>query len=442
MAKPKYIKPPNYNKMAKPGSFIDEYMKLFEHSETATSYDFWAACWLLSNASTRAVTIPRPNAPIYLNWYIILTAESGITRKSSAVNAAVKFYTEYLEYAQQSISNGTIRHRYANRSLPAIIQRKSSPEQFEARLHHLTMDTGSASAAIAVSELVTFLGREGYNRAMPGLLTDLYDCPRARDGGSPVVDRDYRNTFITFLSASTPSWLLRAINPDVIEGGFTSRVVFIHEERRKRKVPWPDAGPAGGSDQRERVLRLYHQIAERLRELDHIELSDRALSKFSTWYRRKPESDDPFRQSFESREDAHVLRLAAIMAISEQAYIISEHHVSRSIQAIEYIKESAASLFTETTGIDNLTNGISRIRSLLLEAGTDGLSQSTLSAKTRHLIARSDTLLALNIMHELNMVQQFEIKASSAVGGRPKTIWRATRQLAKHGSLDEILRGL
>jgi len=58
-----------------------------EYVETAQAYDFWCALWAIGVGVTRDVYVDRPNAAVYLNWYIILAADSGITRKSTAINS-------------------------------------------------------------------------------------------------------------------------------------------------------------------------------------------------------------------------------------------------------------------------------------------------------------------------------------------------------------------
>ena len=62
-------------------------MDYMSYVETAESYDFWCAVWAIGDACGRRVYVDRPNIPVYLNWYIILAAESGSTRKSTAITS-------------------------------------------------------------------------------------------------------------------------------------------------------------------------------------------------------------------------------------------------------------------------------------------------------------------------------------------------------------------
>ena len=77
----------NYRKLVSSDSFIGQYMEYMSYVETAESYDFWCALWAIGTGVGRDVYVDRPNSPVYLNWYIILAAEAGTTRKSTAIGS-------------------------------------------------------------------------------------------------------------------------------------------------------------------------------------------------------------------------------------------------------------------------------------------------------------------------------------------------------------------
>ena len=84
----------NYKKLVPKDSFIGQYMEYMSVVETAESYDFWCALWAIGVGCGRTVFVDRPNSPVFLNWYIILAAESGTTRKSTAINSIRKIVNE------------------------------------------------------------------------------------------------------------------------------------------------------------------------------------------------------------------------------------------------------------------------------------------------------------------------------------------------------------
>ena len=415
---PNAIKRVNYKKLVPQDTFLGEYLSYMEPLETPSAYDFWTALWLLSTSVGRSIVVNRGGAPVYLNLFAILVAESGVTRKSTAVRHVTKFARET---SKENL----------------LIETKITPELLEEKLHRQALETGSSMAAISISELVTFLGREKYVSSMPTLLTDLYDCPELRSGGGSLTagSRDLKNVFVSFLSASTPSWLVRAVNPDVIEGGFTSRVMFIVAEEPKRRQSWPE--PQDGKIYSRILGRLEH-IRSKAQDVKTIEISEGGRKAFDKWYRTRTLYRDPFRSSFHSREDAHILRLAAFFAINDASWNIQHNHIIAAIKIITEVREDGASIFEGTGSNSKLVYGIDKIRDKLLAAGLNGLPQREITKACVGYMDAQHMLAVLNIMHDLGMVQQFQ---GVQVGrGRPVTIWRGTQHLSSSTAIDQVLK--
>jgi hypothetical protein len=420
-------------------TFIAQYLEYMEEVETSKVYDLFCALWCISFIATRKVFIDRPRARVYLNMYVLLIAESGVTRKSTAV----RFVEKLLNDVREEIDNEFL-----------LITGKSTPEKLVHDLHKQTRDYGYAQAAISVSELVTFLGKERYAMPMPGLLTDLYDCPELRTGGGTVSNGTVtiRDVYINFLSASAPSWLARAINPDVIEGGFTSRCIFVHDEQPKRKIAWPKP--------REDSARSYDRVKQRLLELYRrlrtddsgrgrfgsnagvhrghsttLSLSPEGMAIYKDWYETRPFSADPFRASFESREDDHVLRLSGLFALNNGRLVISGQEVKFAIELVEWSKEQGARIFAYDVE-DPVVRGIDKLRTILVNAGTVGIKQTDITKKMFGTFNAKQTKQALAIMHELDMVQMFETPHK---GHRRATIWRATKLITGEHVIGTVL---
>lgn len=416
-----------YHKLCKPDTFIGQYMAMMDNQETAYAYDFFCALWLLSLALRRECFVDRPRAPVYMNMYAILVAKSGVTRKSTAVRSA-------MEVAQALFAVDT-------RAI-TVINGKTTPSQFEALLNTQTKGHKTSHAALAISELVTLLGREQHSMAMPGLLTDLYDAQAERrtagtlTGGAMLL----RNVFVSLLGASTPSWLIRQINPDVIEGGFTSRCYFIVSETPKRSIAWPDQGTQRGIGEDERCrsghTALVHTLSElsgRSRAVGGIRPNSTALSYFDRWYRTRVHSTDEFRASFESREDAHVLRIAGFLCVNDNSWQISVPHLQTAIRIVDELKEKASQLFALSITTGKVAQGIVQLRELLIAAGTEAIQQRELTIKLRNKLTGAELCAALEIMHELGMVARFT-PVISGRRGAPATYWRAASSLLASGA--------
>lgn len=411
----------NYAKIAKPDTFIGSFLKYCENSETPYAYDFWTAMWMLSVALGRNIIVDRPSAPIYLNMYVVLVAESGVTRKSTAVRRGVRL----------------IRDMCGDDNL--LIESKITPEKLENDLFLQTVEFQRAHATIAIDELVKFLGKERYVEQMPTLLTDLYDCPEIRSGGGTLLRGRtlLRDVYINFLSASTPSWLLRAVNPDVIEGGFTSRVIFVVAEQPKRRSPWPEAADINiGVEVREALDSIRNNASN----ISRIAISDGALKKFSAWYRSRDIKRDPFRASFQSREDSHVLRIAALLSVNDDTWEIQNTHLVNAIRIVTEAREDGARIFEGTGTNSKIIMGVDAVRDKLLAAGVNGIKQSELTKALQRYMNAEHVVTALDIMHDLNMVQRFDgIKLGK---GRPTTMWRATQSLLSSKAIDTIITSM
>lgn len=407
-----------YNKLVPADSFIGHYLSYASTSETPYAYDFFTALWLTSVAVGRGVVVARPVAPVHLNMYCILVAESGVTRKSTAVRRAVSF-------ARSLCDDHNL-----------LIESKITPEKLEHDLALQTLEYGSANASIAIDELVKFLGKERYVEAMPTLLTDLYDAPAIRTGGGSLIRgrTTLRNVYINFLSASTPSWLLRAVNPDVIEGGFTSRVIFVVCEEPKQVVAWPEE-PDGSTG--ERIRDALAAIKEKGKRVPRIGVSEGGRKVFGRWYRTRAKKRDPFRASFQSREDSHVLRIGALLCINDGSWEVQANHVIAATKIVTEVREDGAAIFEGTGANTKIVLGIDALRDKLIAAGLNGLKQGELTKSLQRHMNAEHIKTALDIMHDLQMVQRFD---GVQVGrGRPVTMWRATQGLLSAKALDAVM---
>lgn len=427
-------------------SFLGRYLRLMSALETPVAYDFWCGLWTLSSVLGRDSIVARPRIPVYLNLYVFIISESGLTRKTTAVTRAKKVLRKYDEVMREM--NPGWQTSFAlfkpDVHLPFIIDDKTTPEQFEALIHGQSVCYGTAFFAIGIDELIRFLGRERYKMALPGLLTDLYDCPSYRRGPGTIKHGEtvMQDVFVSLLGASTASWLVGAINPDVIEGGFTSRVVYVHEEARKKLVPWPEEP---SEDEPDELTLATVLAAIKGQQLSHdycrnIELTPKAIKFLKRWYTSRDEHHDPFNSSWDAREDEHVLRIAALLAANDMSWLISVPHLQKAMKLTKIVRDAGSSLFSGTIRTDPLAVAVERLRTMLLEAGKDPLSQGFLYSKMKGRIEGKTLKKLLALMHEHGYVQQF-VQATGQQG-RPKTLWRATELLANQGVTNLILEGM
>src|SRR5580765_753286 len=295
---------------------MGRYLQYMSKTETATDYDWWCGLWCLACACGRDTYVDRPRAPVYLNMYLVLIGDSGVPRKTTSVTTAGGLVRDLLQ-------GDTIGY----------LDAKMTGERLDAVLHERSLEFGCGQLAIAIPELAVFMGTEHYVANMPTLLTDLYDCPARRHGGGTIARGSsiQHNVWLSFLSASTPVWLLKTVNPNVVEGGFTSRCIFVISNKPKQSIPWPEE-----TTDEARVLLLSDLRQSRSRAHQHgpIVPTDKALSAFRVWYSKRTHALDPYRQSFEAREDAHVLRIAALLCVNDLSWLVTNRHIANAIELV------------------------------------------------------------------------------------------------------------
>jgi hypothetical protein len=400
---------------------MGRYLRFMKRQETAYSFDWWCGLWAIAGVCGRSIYVARPRAPVYLNIFLVLIGESGVARKTTSVTTAGRLVRQVLSDDPEC----------------GFLDAKVTAEKLDDLLHERTMEYGTAQLCVAIPELAVFLGTERYIANMPTLLTDLYDCPSHRHGGGTIARGEcfQRNVWFSFLSASTPIWLLKTVNPNVVEGGFTSRCLFVISNQPKHKIPWPDNDDT--ADERSWLLDDLRRIRERARNSDPILLTDGAMSTFRKWYNNRTHSLDSFRQSFESREDAHVLRVAALLCINDDTWRIDHNHIIRARDLVASVKTDSGTIFEGAEVRTKFATSLDAIRTALLSSGMDPIPRYQLSRKCRRDLDLAEFNALLEVLHEIGAIQKFLDPLQEK--GKPAELYRGTRGLLAKGLGEQVL---
>jgi hypothetical protein len=284
--------------------------------------------------------------------------------------------------------------------------------------------------------MVTFFGREGYSMGMPILLTDLYDCPVKREGGGSLNygSLPLLNPFITFIAGSTPSWLSRAINPDVIEGGFTSRVIFINSDARKKLIFWPDKVERPNIQAAKEYLNAIRDHAARI---GTVSIDEEAKAFLTKWYSSRQSNNESYLRSFESREDSHILRLAGTLALSQLKSYIGIAEVELALHGISRAKKSGRTIFKQAAFDLKLTNGLDKIRETLLKRGLNGVKNNELQMASRWFLTAMEYNSIMEILTDIGAVRRYDVPSRSGKG-RPIKVFMATTKILNPKTWTEI----
>jgi len=313
-----------------------------------------------------------------------------------------------------------------------------------ALLNELALSTkqgNSAQVLLVASELAAMLGRGSNIAGIPALLTDLYDCPSERAGGGTVHGGtiNLRDVYCAFLAGSTPTWLATAVRPEIVAGGFTSRCYFIHGRQRKQLVAWPEIATQQEEELKYELVGTLIRIREVADSYAKIGISAGAKSTFTKWYEQRRTHHDTYRESFESREDSHVLRLAGLMAANDLEWVISDDHIRRSITLVGEYKRYGTELFTGQRAEKRDVRLLRKIREEILAANEVGIARGALYRRCSVTGgAGVEFRSILSTMHELDLIKVLEVRTD----GRPKEVLIATEYLKNELLLEEVANKL
>ena len=408
----------NWKKMIANDTFIGRYLDYTSNLETSEDFDFWSCIWILSLLINRNLYIDRPNMPVYMNFYITLLAESGIARKSSAVNFA------------KSVLEDILNEKY---SYLQVLTGTTSQQKFAYAMTKASFDYKKCIIGLNISEFITFFK----NKNIIECFTDLYDCPKERKGYGTFTNGDInvRDVFVSSLSASTPNYYLKAVSEEEIEGGFTSRNIIVHAEKGKKRIPW------GTEKSTENLItegRHIRQFIQNITSKQTIILTDKAIRRYSQWYLRRRLAEDLYTRSFESREQDFVLKLAGILAINDYKTKIELYHIEYAIKIISYYKKQAQKFFNKEVyadETDDMTKLIVRIRDIIHSKGQNGIQHRDLYLRIHNSCSNDLYNYIINVMHELNLIEKLQVYGSKAV------VYRETKDIYKL-PVDKIIKNI
>lgn len=392
----------NYLQWIKPNTFIYKYLKYCDNFETPQSFDFWSAIWILSILCNRKVIINRPNNKLFTNFYITFIADSGVCRKSTAL----KFAKNIL----QSIDNKSYH----------LIDSSSSQAKFIFELTKSSKLENKCIIAVNASEFINFYN----NKTIIETFLDLYDCPDRREGYGTFSNGNIllNNVFVSSLSAGTPNSLLQALTKDSIENGFTSRSIFIREQKGKRKIPW--GTEHAGNDE---LIKAGTEI-NRFISTEHskINFTDSAIQRYSTWYVRRRTSTDLYTRTFESREQDYVLKLATLLAINNLSIEITDKEIEIATKIINNVKKEASKyfnndLYKEDKDLMQIT--IEKIINIIHSKGQNGIKHRELYLRVHNSCSIDDFTYIINMLHELDLIEKLQPYKSKTV------IYRETKNI-------------
>ena len=269
-------------------------------SEAPESLIVWAGLYTLASVAKRHVYFPKSlmgSYSIYPNLYIIFVGPAGVVRKSTSAG--------YAEDLLKEISDVSL----------------SSTSTSDSQLVGDLSDIPDGAMSIVSSEFATFINVSA--EKMYDLLTDLYDGKLSyeystRTHGVELVSEPCLN----LLAATTPTWVSNQMPAHVIGGGFTSRVIFVYENKVRQRRLYYDLDWDHFEKLRAGLVRdLIHigQLHGKFRH-DHIDTKN----AMETWYVETSAlgSGDEKIEGYFNRKHVHVHKVAMLLSLAERDDLI------------------------------------------------------------------------------------------------------------------------
>lgn len=371
-----------------PRGLIQAYLDYTEKQESPELFHFWSCMSILSMALGRKCFINRGYFTCYPNQYIILVSDSAFCRKTVASDMAIRLYRDA--------------------SIGDVFQGKVTERAMSQYLGDKTKSLGTASMYIYSPELGRLLGSDTYNSGLMTALTDYYGCPDTDTVRTSTQGTDEpRYFFINVLGCTVPEWLSK-MPGEMVEGGFSSRTMFIVQNTPRQPNPRP-----------RRTLRedtLYEHLKNDLALVNEMngefQWTDRAELYYDTWYNgnfRSTAERDPRLRAYFARKGEHVLKVAmALCASQSSSLLLTDAHID---QAIGFLKSAEAMMPTAFRGISfsDSTRHMDRILQQLKEKG--GVERSALLRQNKLYINVEELDRVLNTLTEAAMVR-VEVKTN------------------------------
>lgn len=318
-------------------NWLKAYMEFTQETESPACYHYWVASTLIAAATKRQVYLDLNMFRVYPNIYVIIVGPSG-ARKSIATGIGIQIATQAgLKKFSDKITGAALIRDLSHATEKRMEKVNGGGTEIEM----------VSPMMIYASELGVFLGHDAYGSGVIADLTDLYDCgaewkKTTISRGDEIIPGPY----VTLLAASTPQTLKDTIPPGAVGQGFTSRILFVWGDGRRKRVPIPHWG-------------VGHEMlkANLIADLKHIsnlhgtfKFSPDGLKAYEKHYHEHPEPEDEYDderlRNYAARKDIHTLKLAQICSLADKDDLtITGYDWQTAVEAIGWLDKGLGNVF-------------------------------------------------------------------------------------------------
>jgi hypothetical protein len=333
-------------------------------SEAPQEYHLWTGLTIISSVLKRQVYKDRKRFITWPNLYTFLVGPPG-TKKSSAISIG----EDLLKQTQDP---------------PYIIDTFYTAPFLVSTLAAVTAqyNPGRTPFIILADEAPAFFRRAKYAEDLIPLLIRLYDCRSGGAGGTQLRGlENIIDPYGTGLFGVVPDILVDIMPPEVIRGGFASRVIWVYSEDTSRCFPFPEDIPDPDPDMEK---SLVHDLNEMALLKGEVTLTTKCHKAYGDWYTNHRRSvvtqvDDPRRIGYANRKGEMIFKLMMLLSIAEgDSLVIEERHFEAGKDLVEALEPDLPKVYRATTKAGMIMNNVDRIKQFIeKQGGAVGRSELT-----------------------------------------------------------------
>ena len=319
--------------------WISAYLEYVDDTEPPLSYHIWTSVSLIAASLQRKVYIRWGHETIYPNMYIVLIGPSGKCRKGTAMAIGRDLLTgiSKIKICAEAITPEALIRMMKDATDNVIDPQNPSQIKF-----HCSVTAFSA-------ELSVFLGQNDLR--FLSHLTDWYDSNdlweyRTKNAGVDEIN----GICFNLLGATAPDWLQSILPAEAIGGGFTSRIIFVVEEEKRKIVPKPMLTEMG-----KKLRVVLKEDLERINTLvGEITFTPEAENIYMSWYEEqnmnmkagRPPIKDPRFAGYCERRATHIRKLCMVFSASRgNDMIITSSDFERSHELLKKTEVKMVKVF-------------------------------------------------------------------------------------------------
>jgi hypothetical protein len=279
-----------------------------------------------------------------------------------------------------------------------IVSQKTTPEAIISLFVEGYKKNQVSGGVIVCDELGVFLGGQTKNMDLMQLLTKWYDCPKHFEYHTMMRGKEVmNNVYCNMVAGTTPQWLKDSMPPHAVGGGFTSRIIFVYQDKPEKLIPFPSLSPEVAALK----VKLIHDLQVISKMSGEFKLTSKAKEWYEGWYTEvfKPETT-PYMSldGYYGRKHDSLLKIAMSLSASKSnSLVVDEIELQMALRAMNKNEQ----FLPDTLRLIQMTDvgeGMEKVHRVICRKGEDGIDFTQLS---RQLSYCMNTKMLEEVIHDL-----------------------------------------